>query len=126
MASHLPKDVNGFVGQREQARDPAGMRPQSNPYGSPLPPPSQDLEFPASIDLASRRLNAKKNRREIGDKLRVVRPSTLLNPDELPFRKRSAATLIEKAQQATQAPAEDIVALARQVSSFESFPKVRS
>jgi hypothetical protein len=135
MASHQPKDVNGFVGQREQARYPTATLPQPGPHGSPQYLPlyastqasqQQSLEVSSGTDLASRRQKTKSNRRDIGEKLRVVRPPTLSNPDELPLRKRSAMTLIEKAQEATQAAAgEDILALASKISSFQPFTKVR-
>lgn len=136
MASHQPKDVNGFVGQREQARYPAATLPQPGPHRSSQYPPQytstkasqpQSLEVSSGTDLLSRRQKTLSHRRDIAEKLRVVRPPTFSNPDELPLRKRSTMTLIERAQGALQEAAEeDIVALASKISSFQPFTKVRS
>lgn len=125
MASLQPKDVNGFIGEREQARGPAGKYPQATlPHSQPprVPThafPQQGPKFPPKADLAVRRQS---NRQDIGNDLRVVGPPTIYNPDELPPKKRSAATLIEKAQShMPKDPGEDIAALASQVASFHPF-----
>lgn len=126
MASRQPKDVNGFVGEREQARGPASTCPQPGlSHGQPsrLPThhaPQKGLKVPPQADLAVRRQTA---RQAIGNDIRVVGPPIIYNPKEMPAKKRSAATLIEKAQrQLPKDPAEDIVALASQVASFHPFP----
>jgi hypothetical protein len=126
MASRQPKDVNGFVGEREQARGPAATyHPPDLSHGQlprvpPQTAPQKGLKVLPQADLAVRRQTA---RQAIGNGLRVVGPPIIYNPKEMPAKKRSAATLIEKAQrQLPKDPAEDIVALASQVASFHPFP----
>lgn len=131
MASSQPKDVNGFLGRREQARGHADKYPQPGTldlsHGQTPRVPAhgfqqQGPKFNPNADIAVRR---QQNRQEIGNELRIVGPPTIYNPDELLPKKLSATTLIEKAQKASyRDPAEDIAALASQVASFEPSTKV--
>lgn len=125
MASRQPKDVNGFVGEREQARGPAGKFPPPGlSHGQPPRAPTnfiprQAPNFRPEADLAVRR---QITRQEIGKDLRVVGPPIIYNPNEMPVKKRSTATLIEKARRNfTRDPGEDIAALASQIASFHPF-----